>query len=107
MNCANCPEPDLKEFKPWKHHGIFFDEASAELVLRQKKLFRGPPTPVSLGCSTTNCHSYEVWVSGVAMTIASNTWNSKLNSLEREEDRDWLSKNAIVVEVGTVPLWRQ
>ena len=41
------------------------------------------------------------------MMIASNMWNTELVSLEREEDVDWLKKNAIVVEVGSVPLWKQ
>ena len=105
INCASCPEPDLRDFRPLTHKGILFDEASAEMVLRQKKLFQGPPTKVRLGCSTTNCHAYDVFVSGVAMIIASNTWVSELEQLERKEDAEWLKKNSIVVEVGSQPLW--
>ena len=72
VNCASCPEPDLREFRPLQHKGILFDEAPAEMVLRQKKLFQSPATKCRLGCSVTNCHAYDVYVSGVAMMIASN-----------------------------------
>ena len=75
------------------------------MVLRQKKLFQAPPTTVRLGCSTTNCHAYDVFVSGVAMIIASNTWVTELKQLARKEDAEWLRKNSIVVEVGSKPLW--
>ena len=105
VNCASCPEPDLREFRPLLHKGILFDEASAEMVLRQKKLFQCPPTEVRLGCSVTNCHAYDVFVSGVAMVIASNTWSEELNALEREEDVRWLNSNSIVCNVGSRPLW--
>ncbi len=103
--CASCPEPDLRDFRPSTHKAILFDDASAEMVLRQKKLFQAPPTAVRLGCSTTNCHAYDVFVSGVAMIIASNTWKSDLAQLGRKEDAEWLKKNSIVVEVGSQPLW--
>ena len=58
-----------------------------------------------MGCSTTNCHAYDVFVSGVAMMIASNTWVSELKALKRVEDRKWLEDNSIVVNVGSQPLW--
>ena len=107
VNCASCPEPDLREFRPLLHKGILFDEASCKMVLQQKKLFQAPPTPVRLGCSTTNCHAYDVFVSGVGLMIASNTWLADLAAIKREEDRQWLEANSIVVDVGTVPLWLQ
>ena len=75
------------------------------MVLRQKKLFQGPPTLVRLGCSTTNCHAYDVFVSGVAMMIASNNWKADLQALKKVEDRAWLENNCVFVDVGTSPLW--
>ena len=39
--------------------------------------------------------------------IASNTWLADLAAINREEDRQWLEANSIVVDVGTVPLWLQ
>ena len=105
VNCASCPEPDLREFRPLQHKGILFDEAPAEMVLRQKKLFQSPASKCRLGCSVTNCHAYDVYVSGVAMMIASNTWETELKELKRDEDRAWLKANSIVVKVGKQPLF--
>ena len=107
VNCASCPEPDLREFKPLLHKGILFDEANANMVLRQRKLFQAPPTSVRLGCSTTNCFAYDVFVSVVAMIIAWNTWVSDVKRLKKLEDHRWLRDNAIVVEVGDRPLWKE
>ena len=105
VNCASCPEPDLREFRPLYHKGILFDEATCELVLKQKKLFQAPAVDVKLGSSTTNCFAYDVFVSGIAMIIASNTWHDDLAALERPSDRRWLIANSIVVDVGSTPLW--
>ena len=105
VNCASCPEPDLREFRPLLHKGILFDEASCQMVLQQKKLFQAPPSPVRLGCSTTICHAYDVFISGVGLMTAFNTWNAGLATLQRDEDRQWLVDNSIVVDVGSTPLW--
>ena len=94
VNCASCPEPDLRALTP-KHRLILYDEASCEMVLKQKKLLQGPPDDVLLGCSTTNCHSYNVFVSGVGMVICSNTWFAELEGLDRQEDRDWLNHHVV------------
>ncbi len=85
--------------------GILFDEASCQMVLQQKLLFQAPPMPVRLGCSTTNCHAYDVFISGAGLMIASNTWKTDLAALKRDEDRQWLVDNSIVVDVGSTPLW--
>ena len=87
------------------HNGILFDEASCTMVLQQEKLFQAPPTPVRLGCSTTNCHAYDVFISGVGLMSASNTCLADLAALKRVEDRQWLVQNSIVVDVGSSPLW--
>jgi hypothetical protein len=68
-------------------------------------LFQAPPIYVRLGCSTTNCHAYDVFLSGTGLMIASNTWNADLAALKRVEDRQWLVENSIVVDVGSSPLW--
>ena len=100
------PEPDLREFRPLLCKGILFDEASCRMVLQQKKLFQAPPSPVRLGCSTTtNSHAYDVFISGVALMIASSTWLADLAALKRKEDAQWLINNSIVVHVGSQPLW--
>ena len=60
--------------------------------------------PVRLGMSTTICHAYVVFVSGVGLMIAPNTWMSELEDLKREEDKDWLMANSVLMKVDS-PLW--
>ena len=104
MNCASCPEPDLRLLKA-HHKAILLDEAAPEMILRQKLLIQGPPDFVSLGCSTTNCHAYQVFVSGIQFVICSNKWISEVDNLECVEDREWLRENSIVLDVGKEPMF--
>ena len=106
VNCAACPEPDLRELDPEIHKGILFDEASATMVLAQRRLFQAPPCWVDLGCSTTNCHKYQVFLSGMMLMVASNTWTQQVAQLEHAGDRQWLGANSYVVHVRE-PLWEQ
>ena len=46
VNCANCPEPDLRAFDPFVHKAVLFDEASPSMVLAQKKVV---PVPACRG----------------------------------------------------------
>ena len=102
-NCAACPEPDLRGFNSLTHQVILFDEAAPAMVIRQKKLFQGPPVMVDLGMSNTNCHSYKVLVSGTRMVICSNDWTSRKEQLSLE-DAAWLDANSIQVKVNE-PMW--
>ena len=104
VNCCACPEPDLRSFRAMTHELILFDEASPELVLKQKKLFQAPAVDVTLGASTTNCHAYTVWVHSVKMVIASNTWSSDAAACE-PLDRAWLHANSVHLSVRE-PMWR-
>ena len=105
VNCAACPEPDLRDFRYGLHKAILFDEANPSLVLAQRRLFQAPPCLVDLGCSTTNCHKYQVFVSGVMMVICSNTWREQVAKIPNEGDAQWLTSNSVVVDVHQV-LWR-
>ena len=73
LNCAGGSEPDLRGFDPCVHKAILFDEATPMMVLNQRRLFQSPPCMLDLGCSTTNGHNGQVFVSGVLMIICSNT----------------------------------
>ena len=101
INCANCPEPDIRAYNPLKHKGILYDEGSPSMVLAQKKLFQSQNALVVLGSSTTNCHSYSKWVHGCAQFITSNTWIEELEALSSPADKSWLRDNSIVVNVGS------
>jgi hypothetical protein len=99
VNCAQCPEPDLRSMT--RHHKVvLLDEASPSMIINQKLLIQGPPDWVKLGCSTTNCHAYEVFVSGIQFVICSNKWISELANLRQVEDREWLADNSFVIDVG-------
>ena len=104
VNCANTPEPDLRGFDPELHCGILFDEASPQLVSDQRKLFQAPPCWIDLGCSTTNCHKYRVFVSGAKLMVCTNSWHEACQSLRYESDKAWVRDNSVVVDV-TEPLW--
>ena len=106
VNCSACPEPDLRDLDPDKHKAILFDEASPSMVLSQRRLFQAPPCFVDLGCSATNCHKYQVFVSGIMMMVASNTWTQQVVALKHAGDRQWLGANSFVVNVME-PLWEQ
>ena len=73
VNCSACPEPDLRNLDPEQRNAILFDEATPTMVLSQRRWFQAPPCWIDLGCSTTNCHKYQVWVPGMMMIVASNT----------------------------------
>eukprot|EP00975_Prorocentrum_lima_P036053 7584645-Prorocentrum_lima.AAC.1 len=56
---------------------ILFDEASAHLVLENKKLFQGPPAVLQLGQTTTN--SFGLSTCGKKLFITSNTWSREVD----------------------------
>ena len=47
-----------------------------------------------------------MFVSGVAMIIASNTWVSDVEALKKPEDRRWLADNSFVVSIGYEKLFK-
>ncbi len=104
VNCAQCPEPDLREMR--RHHKVvLLDEASPEMIINQKLLIQGPPDWVKLRCSTTHCHAYEVFVSGIQFVICSNKWVSQVGKLACIEDREWLTENSFLIEVGRTRMY--
>ena len=104
-NCASTPEPDLREYCPLRHKAVLFDEASPDMVLRQKKLFQAPPCMVELGSSTTNCHCYKVLVYRQRLVICSNKWTQTIEGMTDEADRSWLRLNSFVLNVGSEPMF--
>ena len=93
------------DYKHMKHQIVLFDEASPEMVIKQKKLFQAPPCFVELGCSTTNCHSYKVLVSGTKLVICSNGWTEQVSKMKLDADKSWLHHNSFVLKVGSTPMF--
>ena len=101
INCASGAEPDLRAYRLSKHDVIFFDEIAAEQVAHQRKLFQAQRAPVQLGCSATNCHSYEVFVWKKKLVLASNNWEASLQQLSAA-DQAWIQANSIVLCVTEI-----
>ena len=98
VNCASGDEPNLRAYRLRLHGVIIFDEIVAGQVASQRKLFQAQSAPVQLGCSATNCHSYDVFVWRKRLVLASNNWHSSLNTL-CPADQDWIHANSIVMDV--------
>ena len=104
VGCANTQTPSLKRFKFFKHRLIFFDEASPQMVVKNKKLFQAGESEEECGASNTGCHSYYRCFAGTKLVIASNNWSSQL-ALMSEEDREWIEENQIHVYINPGDLY--
>ena len=98
LNCSSGAEPDMRGYRFRKHDLVLFDEIRAEQVAEQRKLFQAQAALVQLGCSATNCHSYEVFVWRKKLVLASNNWHASLCLLPAA-DREWVKANSIVMDV--------
>ena len=78
VNCAGVEYPPLRAFSRAKHRLILFDEASTGMVLKNRRLFQGPNTPVCVGSSPTNKDAYEVYLGDTLLVVASNNWDEEL-----------------------------
>ena len=103
INCASGAEPYLRAYRLSEHGLILLDEIVASQVSYQRKFFQAQSAPVQLGCSATNCHSYDVFVWRKKLVLASNNWESSLDALE-DADRAWILANSIVLAVDE-PMW--
>ena len=98
VNCASGDEPNLRAYRLRCHGLILFDEIVAGQVAKQRKLFQAQSAPVQLGCSATNCHSYDVFVWRTRLVLASNNWHTSLSALS-VADQEWIHANSIVLDV--------
>ena len=98
INCASGDEPNLRAYRLSLHGLILFDEIVAGQVAGQRKLFQAQSAPVQLGCSATNCHSYDVFVWRKKLVLASNNWHTSLAGLS-PADQEWIHANSIVLDV--------
>ena len=98
VNCASVDDPPLRAFSRDKHRLILFDEASTHMVLKNKRLFQAPNTPVIVGSSPTNALTYSVFLGDTLLVVASNDWEQELAGLPAPL-RDWLEGNMVFVSV--------
>ena len=86
INCSSGQEPDIRAYRLSRHGVILFDEVEATQVVAQRKMFQACASPVQLGCSATNCHSYTVFLWQKRLVLASNKWHSSVASLVPEDE---------------------
>ena len=100
--CSNVDdEPPLQAaYSPIKHNLILFDEMKPALMIRNKRLFQGPPTRVILGATRTNKYTYAAFVFRKRMVVGSNCWAEELAKLP-EGDQKWIRANTIYLNVTT------
>ena len=98
VNCAGVEDPPLRAFSQSKHRLILFDEASTHMVLKNKRLFQAPNTPVIVGSSPTNALAYSVYLAETLLVVSSNDWERELGTLP-ENQRDWLVGNMVFIKV--------
>ena len=72
--------------------------------LKNKRLMQGNIFGGSIGNSATNKWSKKINTWGVGVIIATNTWESDLALVQKEDDVSWLQKNCVVINVDK-PLW--
>ena len=107
LNCASCGNVvSLRQFSCKQHHCVLFDEASASLVLSNRKIFQAPPGWVDLGHSPTGRDVYRVFLGDTVLVVNSNKWSEDLDKIKKasEADHAWLVKNACLVQV-TEPMY--
>ena len=103
-DCCGKDFPDINGLCNTKHRVALFDECSAQTVLKNKRLMQGNIFGGSIGNSATNKWSKRINTWGVGIVVATNNWEADVAELEKDEDKEWLAKNCIVVPV-TEPLW--
>jgi len=102
-DCSNSNPPDLRSFSVLNYDVVILDEMAAHDAIKYKKLLQASMDVCKLGCSPTQQHAYDVYVSGIRFVIATNTWRSDLSRMIMQ-DVEWLTKNSVYVLV-TSPLW--
>ena len=105
INAADEMSPSLQAFDYKEHRCILLDEASPEMVLRNRKVFQAPNAMVELGQSKTNCHSYSCYLNETLLCIASNSWSVAVDACPAAS-RDWIKANQVLIKI-THPLWRE
>ena len=100
INCAGVLEPDLRAFDICQQKAIVFDEAFCEMCLKHKKLMQGGVEEVTLGHSSINIYSEQIFLHRICLIVTSNTWLQELNDVQ-PADRHWLEGNTCVIECNT------
>ena len=103
LNCCSTQSICLTGFDAMVHRCILWDEASPQLVTRNRKVFQHPACWIDLGHSPTGQHVVHVFLNDACSIIATNSWQTEVEKLS-PEDQEWLAANVVVFN-ATQPLW--
>jgi hypothetical protein len=101
-DCSSGP-PDLRDFSRRTHKLIVMDEMSPETAVSIKKVMQASNDGCVLGVSPTMQHAYKVNTFRTRIVVCTNTWASRMGSLDRVQ-QEWLSANSYYVFVES-PLY--
>jgi hypothetical protein len=79
----------------------FWDELSAKVVVKNRKVFQHPSCFVELGHSPTAQHVQQYWLNDCVSIIATNRWFEDLQQIRSQQDQRWLGQNSIVLSVDS------
>ena len=106
INAGDMQVVCLPGLRQWGTLGILWDECRAELVVRNRKVFQHGVSWVDIGHSPTAQHVKRYFLNDCVSIIASNRWHEDVETLPSESDRQWLTKNTVVIPVEG-PLWQR
>ena len=93
--------PSIRDLDRADHKCIVFDEIHHSAVLNNKVLFQAGKNFMDLAQSKCGGFRYSLLPYQVALICCSNHFAvTKEEGLEKDEDEDWLQKNALVVNFG-------
>ena len=107
LACGPCPHgvlPSLGSLDRNTTKAILFDEIRVDQVLTFRELFQANQYWQQLGTSPCNPYAYTVWVYHIAMILCTNEFDLEDESLS-EADRQWLTGNAIIVQIPEKDKW--
>lgn len=90
-------EPHLKNFVRGTHRAIVYDEATAEMVVRNRALFQSGIDPRMLAQSKCQEHAYWVWLYGIPQIVTCNEWPGERC---KPDELAWLEANSVVIRRG-------
>ena len=101
VNCENVVEPCLSRFKSNVHQCIVFDECPYSLVVGNKAIFQANALGVTVQQSRCNAHAKWVNLHRIALIVSTNSWpvTEEARAELTEDQRDWLDRNVVLVEV--------
>ena len=98
VSCQNVQVPNLRPYRRYEHKCIIYDEGSSKMVVNNKAIFQANCDFIGLGQSVCNQHFYLAYLYGTPQIVCCNDWMKDIADNDLEA-KDWLAKNAVLVEV--------